>query len=491
MSARLIRILIPCNQSMNVVIATERRMKYWLGKLVCITVLCCGSGGLFAQEQATATASVAAENEQPSEAGEPLDRTRILYIDVPIPVEAGVEPAFPLEVEATEVPDSISAQGRVRIMRDYDSAISAIEADGGAWDQALTEELSALGRLQQQEGNHPAALETLSRAMHINRINQGLHTLTQVPLVEAMIDSYMAQGNWAKVDLYQNYLYFVQQKVYGSEDPRLIPVLHRLGQWNLLAFSLGFGDPLGGRLSTAQLLFNAVTRMVGIHFGRNDERYVSSLRNLANSAYLVSSYPEYMSEALRPEFRNSQELLRVQLSDSLPADPSGYRAGESALQEVVDVYRERGDSPYQLAEALANLADWQLIFGRTQTAEGLYGEAWQILAERENGEELIDRLFGQVIPIPTFARLPSNLLMGSSDSQQKPSLHHDYADVRFDVSQNGAPRNVEVLTEETEGNGRQLSRLRREVLRSTFRPLIVDGHRVESEGHLFRYRYWY
>lgn len=426
-----------------------------------------------------------------SEVIEPPDRSRILYIDVPVPLEEGIDPVFPGELPVSETASNNSAQQRVQVMRDYDQAIVAIEQNGGAWDQALTEELAALGALQQQDGAHPQAIDTLSRAMHINRINEGLHTLGQVPLVERMIDSYAALGDWPSVDLYQNYLYFIQQKAYGSDDPRLIPVLHRLGQWNIEAFNLGFGDPLGGRLSTAQLLFNAATRMVGIHFGRNDERYVSYLRSVAHSAYLVSLHPDQMSEIDRIDYLTSRENLRRQLNEPRSPEPRGYQAGVDALQEVVDIYREEGSEPYKLAEALANQADWQLMFDRFRAAQEIYEEAWQVLAETENGEELIAQLFGQVRPIPTFANQATNLSLGSSDSQERQNLHYDYADVSLSVNQFGAPRGVEVLTEETEENARQLSRLHREILRSIFRPKIVDGQIESSEGHMFRYRYWY
>ncbi len=476
---------------------TESRSRAALRSGMLFVLLCFPSGWLAAQ-QSQPEASISALENQDSvesvetvEAAAPPDRSRILYIDVPQQIAIGIDPVFPEGPLLPAEMASSDAQQRVRVMRNYEGNIAAIERDGGAWDRLLTEELSALGALQQQEGAHTQAIDTLGRAMHINRINEGLHTLGQVPLVERIIDSYAALGDWSNVDLYQNYLYFVQQKAYGSEDPRLIPVLHRLGEWNIEAFNLGFGDPLGGRLSTAQLLFNAATRMVGMHFGRNDERYVSYLRSVAQSAYLVSLHPDYMSEINRPDYMNSQEMLRHQLNESRSPEPRGYAAGVAALQEVADIHREQGDQPYLLAEALANQADWQLLFDRYRNAEELYAEAWQILAETENSEELLAELFGQVRPIPTFAELPTNLMLGSADSQERNTLHYDYADVRFDVNQNGAPRSVEVLTEETEENARQLSRLRREVLRSVFRPLIIDGQIESSEGHVFRYRYWY
>jgi len=283
--------------------------------LVCLLLPIAASAQ--SDQSATANSTAQPTSAESSETQSQLpDRSRILYIDAPVPVQEGVDPILPEPALPVEVVDEVSAQRRVQVLRDYDLAIAAIERDGGAWDQALTEELSALGRVQQEQGIHAEAISTLTRAMHINRINDGLHTLAQVPVVERMIESYAAMGDWASVDLYQNYLFFVQQKAYGSDDPRIIPVLNSLGQWNIEAFGLGFGDPLGSRLSTAQLLFNAASNMVGIHFGRNDERYVPYLRNVANSAYLVALHPDYMSEIGRPEYVNEQELLRRKLNQA-------------------------------------------------------------------------------------------------------------------------------------------------------------------------------
>jgi hypothetical protein len=198
-----------------------------------------------------------------------------------------------------------------------------------------------------------------------------------------------------------------------------------------------------------------------------------------------------MREVDGPEYRASQQDLGRQLGFDRLRNPRGFGAGREALLEVVEYFQVQPGAEYELAEAVANLADWNLIFERYRRAEELYGEAWKILAEQENSEELLERLFGQVIPIPTFAQLPTNLLLGASDSQDKLGLQHDYADVRMDVGQDGAPRRVEVITEENEANDRQLSRLRREVRDTVFRPLIVGGEIRESSGHVFRYRYWF
>jgi len=444
---------------------------------------------------ATSVDDAAAATDDASPAGTSpaavAERSRILYIDVPVPMAPGQDPELPPPLLSLVPEEDEEFQRRAQVIDDYANAISRIELMGGAWDQSLVEELSALGGLQQQQGDHQAAIETLSRAMHVNRINDGLHTLGQVPVVEQMIRSYTALADWESVDLYQNYLYFVQHKAFGRNDPRLIPVLHDLGQWNIEAFNLGFGEPLGVRLSRAQLLFNTAASMVGIHFGRDDARYVSYLRSLANSAYLVALHPDYMREIGRPEYRAQRDLLWQQLNAPGRREPRGFQVGLDALQEVVNYYRDNGESRYALAEALVNLADWHLMFDRYRSAEQHYTEAWSVLEESENSAELLDQLFGQVVPIPTFARLPTNLVIGSSASQERVELRQDYADVRLDLTRDGAPRNVEVISPETDANRRQLSRLRREVRLSIFRPRIVGGEMIASEGNLFRYRYWY
>lgn len=421
---------------------------------------------------------------------------RVRFVDVPVPLGAGAgqESVVP-DFVAEPVPALGEMQVRQRrdAIADYNARVTEIETAGGAWDQALAEELAALGRTQQGLREHEAAIATLDRALHVNRINAGLHTLEQVPVVEAMIDSYTALGNWSQADLYQNYLYFVQHRAYGLDDPRMIPVLEKLGRWNLEAFTIGLGEPLGMRLATAQLLFNIARRLVGTHFGTEDERYVSYLRHVARSAYLVALHSEFVAEAGRPQYRVTREQLQDALMASGPTTMRGFASGVEALQEIVAFYEEGAYRPYLAAEAIANLADWHLLFDRRNTARRLYAQAWEILAGEDNGRELQARLFGQVVPIPTFAELPTNLLLGASSGRDGDGagLSMGHIDVRLSVTDFGALRGIEVLSEKTEANANQFSQLRREIRNTVFRPLLMDGELVASEGHVFRYRYWY
>jgi tetratricopeptide (TPR) repeat protein len=376
-------------------------------------------------------------------------------------------------------------------IREYSENVDSLEEFGGAWDSGLTEQLASIGSLEQQQGNHIGAIEAFDRAIHINRISDGLHTLDQIPMVEEMVESYLALGDWENTELYNNYLFFVQQKVYGTNDPRIIPVLDRLASWNMQAFNIGYGAALGVRLSSAQMLFSVAVRMVVEHFGRDDERFIRYLRNLAISAYQVARYPQYKMEVDRPEYRNGQQVLRQKLNERMSILPQGYNMGLAALQDILSYQSKKPDNAYAMAEAITHLADWFLMFGRRRTADDFYLQAWELLAAEENSDELIQKLFGQVVVLPAFITEPRNLKMNRAAAKSRNTLNYAYADISLDVTEAGRPRNIEVLSEETEENAYRLSQLRREVRASTFRPMLVEGKLERTNGQVFRYRYWY
>lgn len=420
-------------------------------------------------------------------------RSTLYFLDKPIEIDSGFDdrvnwPIIDAEVISEDDPQFIS---RMNSIREYKESIEAIELEGGIWDRGLIEGLAILGELQQRQGDHVTAIETFDRVVHVSRINNGLHTMEQIPALEQKIESYLAMGDWEQADLFYNYMFYIQQKTYGSTDPRIIPMLGRLANWNLRAFNIGFGDSLGLRLSSAQLLFDAAAKMVDEHFGRSDKRYVDYQQSIANSAYLVSRHPELMNEMSRPEYRLNQDALRRKLIYSERSEYRGFQAGEEALLNIVAQRQLEDGNSMSLAGANANLGDWYLMFDRRKAAAQMYANAWQIISELEDSEELLNEFFGHVIPLPTFLDAPTSLVFASGDGKETKDLNVGFVDLSFDVTENGVVRNLEIVSGETEQNSAVLGRLRRQVRSSVFRPMLKDGAAVRSIGSQFRYRYWY
>jgi hypothetical protein len=452
-----------------------------------LATLFCGHA--FGQEEGRA------EDESESESeSESIERPfRLYFIDKPIEIDSGIDdrlvwPVTKAEVISEDDPQFISRMGSIR---EYTESIQAIELEGGGWDRGLIEGLATLGELQQRQGDHITAIETFDRVVHVSRINNGLHTLEQVPALEQKIESYLALGDWEQADLFYNYMFYIQQKTYGSTDPRIIPMLGRLASWNLRAFNIGFGESLGLRLSSAQLLFDAASKMVDVHFGRSDKRYVDYQQSIANASYLVSRHPELMNEMNRPEFRLNQDELRRRLISSEREVSRGFQAGEEALLNILAQRQVEDGLSISLAEANANLGDWYLMFGQRKAAAQLYADAWQIIADLEDSPGPSAEFFGHVIPLPTFLDAPTSLVFASEKGNDTKDLEVGFVDLRFDVTENGIVRNLEIVSGETEEKALILGRLQRQVRSSLFRPVLEDGVAIRSIGNQFRYRYWY
>ena len=126
----------------------------------------------------------------------------------------------------------------------YEESLALIESDGGPWSLELVENLAALAGLTQKQGRHDEAVKLFNRAIQITRIGVGLHALEQQQLLEGLIESEQVLENWEAVDDKYDYLFYLQERAFGRNDPRLIPLFEAMGDWNIRAFNIGFGDCL-------------------------------------------------------------------------------------------------------------------------------------------------------------------------------------------------------------------------------------------------------
>ena len=335
-----------------------------------------------------------------------------------------------------------------------------------------------------------AAIEAYDQALQIQRINMGLHNLEQVPLVERMIDSYIAMGEWGQADAYQEYLYYIQQKSHGNDSPQLISALGRLGDWHLKLIAIDKGDPLEARLRSAQDLFIKGANMVDEHHGKDDPRYVEFLRGVARSAYFASINRSELREMNRARYGGPPDEY-LSAMDFSPIRSMNNEARE-ALTGIVRLYENREVAREQLAEATAQLADWYLLTGNRGRASETYRQAWDILAEEEDADELRRQLFGQVRQIPVYGYDNKDWMIESlAYEESEEELHHDFVDIRLDVTAWGRVRNIETVSEAPSDAESRHRWIRQKIRRSWFRPVLIEGETTLSTDNLFRFRYWY
>jgi hypothetical protein len=97
-------------------------------------------------------------------------QSSFLIVDRPLAIIGEVDPTFSASVLMTEGElDGPALTQRLNSIREYINSMGQLEAAGGAWDPNLAEELTALGLLQQEQGQHLEAIEALIRAIHVLR----------------------------------------------------------------------------------------------------------------------------------------------------------------------------------------------------------------------------------------------------------------------------------------------------------------------------------
>lgn len=459
-------------------------------------------------EETAVVESLNAEEESAEEI--PYQYTRILHIERPISLSS-IENSKPtsfsaqfasasdlaIESEPSIFSDLSPAQQaylqRLEEIGDFDQIVEDLEIEGGAWSMQIAEELAELGELLQAQGKFEESIGVLDRAVHINRVNNGLFSPNQVPLIKKVVDAHIALGQWSDADDRQQYAFYVQTRAYSIGDPRMIDVFDNLARWNIATFYRGVDEDPSPRLFQTYMLYRAASESVAAHFGKQDPRYLPLLHKVASAADLMGRYtPEGTSIGTRmnPDLRMTSQFAGGSMR------PQGREnTGVVALEAIIAYYSDpklpkTDENLVEGTRALAELGDWYLLRDRRQAAMQTYEEAYEQLAKVENSENLLSQVFGEIVFLPTFSVF---------DEQRKEAYgvgpdsgaRMGYVDLAFDVNQYGRLSNFEVLAIQPEDMTRADIQVISSVRSTLVRPKISKDGAISSELERYRFNFWY
>ena len=132
------------------------------------------------------------------------------------------------------IPDS-------QAVTDYREAIAELEDAAGPYGEGLSEKLLGLGLALQQQGPHAEAVTVFKRGVHLARINGGLYSGSQIPLLQSQISSHLALGDYETADERQTYLYRVQRRALDKGIVRAEALMQQ-ARWQRQAYELGLGE---------------------------------------------------------------------------------------------------------------------------------------------------------------------------------------------------------------------------------------------------------
>ncbi len=480
--------------------------------IIATALLGSAAGGTLAQdarETRTDLSTVMAANAAEGEVDDTVPPVQVLHLEPPIALSrveseeaAALIAAFMQPAPAPQIENplpvfadlSVEQQAYLERLQDigsYEQALEELEYEGGAWSQEVAQELETLGGLLLQQGEFEQAVTVFDRAVHINRVNHGLFSPQQVPLVQRVVDGHVALGQWKEADEQQQYAFYVQTKAYGANDPRMISVFEDMARWNLTSFYRGVDEDPTLRLLQTFLLYRAAADTVVSHFGPRDPRYLPLLKKTADASDMMTRFAmpgTSVSTPTNPNIRMVSEFA------GRSTRPQGGGGGEVALARIVDFYADERrpdtqETRIMLARARAELADWYLQRDRRQAALRLYEEAWQALAESD-GAELAQQVFGEIEFLPSFTSF-------AAEKKEALGLNVDsgarigHVDVSFHVSRYGRMTDFEVLAQEPP----ELRRIELQIISAMrdrmARPRMVEGRTVDSPGERYRIHFWY
>ncbi len=382
----------------------------------------------------------------------------------------------PVEVSSS----SLSAADR----KAFEVELDAVESSQGPYADGLAEPLLGLARYHRGQGELDASLASYRRALHLVRINDGLYSERQVPVVRELLQVFRDAGDLAALD--DRYDYFF--RLYGSGQPpytdvRMQATLEYL-RWQREAFRSELDAGNDRRLldlyDLNRQVLEAVESDLSVEPQVKIELVISQLRNL----YLLLDRikpptdvfygPGGGRQVSGYAGGNFQDFNRTRL-ETLRS--TAVSRGRTLISSLLD--EQPGIAVRERARLHLELGDWYQWNDIRHSAFDHYRSAFELLAG-DADEEQLGEWFGRPV------ELPDN---GAFWQPPHPRDSEDSGLVlaSFRVNARGRARDVE--SHEAGGeDAAYASRLRRALRNTRFRPRFEDGEAVDSRVVKRQYR---
>lgn len=309
-----------------------------------LTLLIAGAASFFVNAQAQETV--------PENAGDNTE-TAPIVIDMAAPLEPERAPPPPPEPSALGV---------------YRNYIQSMEANGGAFASGLTEQLLGLGLNLQALDRHAEAAAVLKRGVHVSRVQSGLYSADQIPLLRAEIRSLIALQRFDEVDEHQRYLARVESEALEGSAASIAALLDQ-GAWAEQAWELKLGEQEAHLEHLARswdyylLAYNQSVKL----YGDQSPELLKSLEGMLRLQYRFADLQR--QSASQSSFGNSNYRQTTALGGA-------FRRGEAVLSTIYGLKLQNGSSAGEQASDLTRLGDWAWWMGKRSNARKYYEQAW-------------------------------------------------------------------------------------------------------------------
>ena len=157
-------------------------------------------------------------------------------IVIDLPGVSDEEPSLTDPVELTEEEKAAARARSIEISRQLSlrtEAIENLQSDRGIYSPELQEAYSDLAGFYLELEDHESAIKLYNDALQVARINTGLHSEEQLPIIQALELSQSKINAWDEVDRLHQLEYFVASRTFEIDDPSYRQAVEDYGRWKL------------------------------------------------------------------------------------------------------------------------------------------------------------------------------------------------------------------------------------------------------------------
>lgn len=112
-------------------------------------------------------------------------------------------------------------------------AIDELQGSQGIYAPELQEAYGELAQLYEDMEDFDSAISIRTDALQINRINTGLYSEQQLPIIQSLIENNGHERNWEEADDLETLLYHISSRLFELNDAAYLGAAERYGTWKL------------------------------------------------------------------------------------------------------------------------------------------------------------------------------------------------------------------------------------------------------------------
>ncbi|MCB1649564.1 MAG: hypothetical protein H7A05_04080 [Pseudomonadales bacterium] len=157
-------------------------------------------------------------------------------LQAPAALWAADAPGAVSDTAAQTLPeDDSSALEISQQLASYQASLEAMESEFGPYDVRLNEVLMDTGRYYMSLGQFDSASASFERALSITRINEGLYSESQLAILESLIGTLKAAGEWVQADDREHLALHIQTRLYEPGSQAYAEAVLAFGDWKIQA----------------------------------------------------------------------------------------------------------------------------------------------------------------------------------------------------------------------------------------------------------------